>query len=91
MFNDLAMLSRLQFSREEKAGLMRDLEKMIGFVQQLQEVDTTGIKPLWYMGTNSNVLRDDELAQMLEPSEALENAMHKTKDFFLVPKVIQKP
>lgn len=91
LFNHLANLSQLSFQSDEKERIMKDLEKMIDFVGQLQHVDTTNVEPLWYMGGNEDVLREDETQPMLSAETALSNANNKNSQFFLVPKVIQKP
>lgn len=50
LVDHLARLSRLHFSQNEKLSIKQDLEKMISFVEKLQEVDTSGIVPTVYMG-----------------------------------------
>ena len=86
----LANLSQLQFNDEEKVALQSDLEKMIGFIQQLEKVDTTGIEPLLHISDAVNVLREDELKGSITREEALLNAPSKDEQFFKVPKVIKK-
>ena len=86
----LANLSQLQFNNEEKVALQSDLEKMIGFIQQLEKVDTTGIEPLLHISDAVNVLREDELKGSITREEALLNAPSKDEQFFKVPKVIKK-
>ena len=86
----LANLSQLQFNDEEKVALQFDLEKMIGFIQQLEKVDTTGIEPLLHISDAVNVLREDELKGSITREEALLNAPSKDEQFFKVPKVIKK-
>lgn len=86
----LANLSQLQFNDEEKLALKGDLEKMIGFINQLEKVDTTGIEPLQHISDAVNVLREDELKGSVSREEALLNAPCKDDQFFKVPKVIKK-
>jgi aspartyl-tRNA(Asn)/glutamyl-tRNA(Gln) amidotransferase subunit C len=88
LIDHLAHLSRLQFSDTEKQELKTDLQKMISFVEKLQEVDTTGIAPLTHMGSSDNALRDDEVKGMISREEVLLNAPVKDHRFFKVPKVI---
>lgn len=80
----------LQFSAEEREELESDLEKMIGFVDKLKELDTAGVEPLLHMAGEVNVLRDDVPGDMLSQEEALQNAPLHNDQFFLVPKVIKK-
>jgi aspartyl-tRNA(Asn)/glutamyl-tRNA(Gln) amidotransferase subunit C len=90
MIDRLAKLARLQFSNEEKEELKVDLERMIGFVEKLKEVDTTGVEPLLHITDAINVLREDEIKQTITKKEALLNAPLTDGNFFKVPKVIKK-
>ncbi len=90
LVDKLAMLSRLHFNGEEKAAVKEDLQKMIGFIEKLNELDTTDVKPLLQIGNNVNVFREDVLLQEISREEALLNAPVKDPSFFKVPKVIKK-
>lgn len=90
MVDKLALLARLQFNEKEKAEIKNDLEKMIGFVDKLNELDTTGVEPLLYISQNENIFRNDEAAGMVSREDALKNAAVHDKEFFKVPKVINK-
>jgi aspartyl-tRNA(Asn)/glutamyl-tRNA(Gln) amidotransferase subunit C len=87
----LSRLSMLDFDEAEKEEIKADLVKMIGFVDKLKELDTTGIEPLLHMSGNNNMLREDEVKNMLTQEEALRNAPLHDSQFFKVPKVIKKP
>lgn len=88
LIDHLATLSQLRFTDKEKQELKTDLQKMISFVEKLQEVDTTGIAPLTHMGASDNALREDEIKGMISREDALLNAPVKDERFFKVPKVI---
>jgi len=90
MIDNLAHLARLRFNEEEKASIKTDLQKMIAFVEQLKEIDTTGIEPLLHMSDTANILRDDLIQGSVSAREALLNAPLKDAQFFKVPKVIKK-
>ncbi|CAN5894178.1 Asp-tRNA(Asn)/Glu-tRNA(Gln) amidotransferase subunit GatC [soil metagenome] len=90
LIDKLAMLSRLHFNETEKAAIKNDLEKMIGFVDKLNELDTTGIEPLMYINNNLDVLREDVVVQEFSREVALKNSPLKNEQFFKVPKVINK-
>lgn len=90
MIDRLAHLARLQFNEDEKNALKTDLEKMIGFVEKLKEVDTTGVEPLLHITDAVNVWREDEVIQSITKDEALLNAPLTDGNFFKVPKVIKK-
>ena len=90
LINKLSRLAMLDFDEHEREEIKTDLEKMIGFVDKLKELDTSGIEPLLHITNEVNVLREDEPGNMLTKEEALKNASLKNADFFLVPKVIKK-
>lgn len=90
MVDKLANLARLQFKAEEKEGIKNDLQRMIQFVEKLNEVDTTGVEPLLHMSEQVNVLREDEVKGSVETAEGLKNAPVHDEQFFKVPKVIKK-
>ena len=90
MVDRLAHLAKLKFSEEEKKELKTDLERMIGFVEKLKEVDTSGIEPLLHITDAVNVLREDEVKQTISKQQALLNAPLTDGNFFKVPKVIKK-
>ncbi len=89
LVDKLARLSRLQFSESEKSGIKQDLAKMIGFVEKLNELDLTHVKPLLHMTDEMNVLREDEIKGSVTREEALKNAPLHDDLFFKVPKVIK--
>ena len=76
LIEKLAELSMLRFDETEKEEIKADLQKMIGFIDKLQELDTTGVEPLMHMSEEVNVLRDDVPGNMLGQEEALKNAPH---------------
>lgn len=90
LIDKLANLARLQFDDIEKAGIKNDLQRMIQFVEKLNELDTTGVEPLLHMSNNINVLREDEVRGSISREEALKNAPLHDGQFFKVPKVIKK-
>lgn len=90
MIDKLANLARLEFNEEEKEEIKNDLRKMIGFIDKLNELDTTGVEPLLHMSDNVNILREDEVSGMITQEEALKNAPLHDDQFFKVPKVIKK-
>jgi aspartyl-tRNA(Asn)/glutamyl-tRNA(Gln) amidotransferase subunit C len=88
LIDDLAHLARLEFEQKEKVRIQNDLERMIGFVNKLNEINTDSIEPLIYMTEERNVLRDDEVIVGVSQKDALKNAPQKDSDYFKVPKVI---
>ena len=90
MIEKLAHLARLKFNDAEKQEIKTDLQRMIVFVEKLNELDLEGIEPLLHMSDEVNVLREDEVKGSVSRSEALKNAPSHDEQFFKVPKVIKK-
>ena len=90
LVDKLADLARLSFNDTEKAAIKNDLQKMIQFVEKLNELDTTGVEPLLHMSGNVNVLREDEVKISISRESGLQNASTHDEQFFKVPKVIKK-
>ena len=90
LVDKIANLARLEFNAEEKEGIKSDLQQMIGFIDKLNELDTTGVEPLLHMSENTNVLREDEITGTISRVEAFLNAPLHDEQFFKVPKVIRK-
>jgi aspartyl-tRNA(Asn)/glutamyl-tRNA(Gln) amidotransferase subunit C len=86
----IAHLARLEFKNEAKEQIIKDLNNMLGFIDKLNELDTTNVEPLIYMSDEVNVLREDEVKQEITQDEALKNSPQHDSDYFKVPKVIEK-
>lgn len=90
MVEKLAHLSRLEFNEREKAEIKIDLQRMIAFVDKLNELDLDGVEPMLFMSDEVNVLREDEIKGSISRDEALKNAPLHDGLFFKVPKVIKR-
>jgi aspartyl-tRNA(Asn)/glutamyl-tRNA(Gln) amidotransferase subunit C len=90
LVDKIANLARLEFNAEEKQNIKNDLQEMIGFIEKLNELDTTDVEPLLHMSENVNVLREDEVQGAISREEAFRNAPLHDEQFFKVPKVIKK-
>ena len=91
MVDKLAHLSRLQFNETEKTEIKNDLQRMIAFVDKLNELNLDGVEPMLFMSEEVNVLREDEIKGSISREEALKNAPLHDGQFFKVPKVIKNP
>jgi aspartyl-tRNA(Asn)/glutamyl-tRNA(Gln) amidotransferase subunit C len=89
--DEIAHLARLEFNDAAKAEIVNDMNRMLAFVDKLNELDTESVEPLIYMTEEKNVLREDEVKQTLSQDQALKNAPKKDSDYFKVPKVIDQP
>ena len=90
LIQDIAVLAKLEFDEQSAKQMKADLEKIIGFVDKLNEIDTEGIEPLIYLSGEVNVLREDEVKAVISQVEALKNAPEKDSDYFKVPTVLKK-
>ena len=90
LIDKLANLAKLKFDPQEKDAIKNDLEKMIGFIKKMDELDTTGVEPLLHMSPNVNVLREDVIQGSISKAEVLKNASVSASPYFIVPKVIKK-
>ena len=90
LVGNLANLSKLSFDQEGTEEIRNDLQKMVGFIEQLQSVDTNGVEPLLHMGDAVNILRQDQVQGSINREDALLNAPLADEAFFKVPTVIKK-
>lgn len=85
----MAHLARLEVRADEETGLLNSLNGVLDWMEQLNEVDTTGVAPLMHMSDElANVLRPDEVANQLSRAQALVNAPDHDAQFVKVPKVL---
>ena len=90
LIQDIAKLSKLKFDDSAEEKMKVDLEKMIDFVDKLNEIDTEGVDPLIYMSEEVNVLREDKVTEATSQEDALKNAPEKDSDYFKIPTVLKK-
>jgi len=90
LIQDIAKLSKLKFDDSAEEKMKVDLEKMIDFVDKLNEIDTEGVDPLIYMSEEVNVLREDKVTEETSQEDALKNAPEKDSDYFKIPTVLKK-
>jgi aspartyl-tRNA(Asn)/glutamyl-tRNA(Gln) amidotransferase subunit C len=89
LVENLCKLSCLEFDAAGKQEIKNDLQKMIGFVEKLNELDLRDVEPLLYMGEENNVLRDDVAEAPLSRADALANAPKADDMYFKVPQVVK--
>jgi aspartyl-tRNA(Asn)/glutamyl-tRNA(Gln) amidotransferase subunit C len=90
IIQDIAKLAKLEFDEKSTEEMKGDLEKILAFVDKLNEIDTKGVEPLIYMSDEVNVLRADEITEETSQEDALKNAPQKDSDYFKVPTVLKK-
>ena len=85
----LAQLSNLQLADDEVENLRGDLENILGYIEQLSELDTTGVEPTYQVTGLENVWRDDEVQDAgVSREQLLELAPEQTDNSVKVPKVL---
>ncbi|HMK61677.1 MAG TPA: Asp-tRNA(Asn)/Glu-tRNA(Gln) amidotransferase subunit GatC [Dissulfurispiraceae bacterium] len=85
----IAQLSRLSITDEELELYAPQLSKIIDYVEQLNNLDTSDIEPTSNIIALNNVMADDVLGMCLPRDEALRNAPDSTEKFYRIPKIIE--
>lgn len=85
----LAHLARLEFDENKEQQMLGDLNKILDWVDQLRQLDTSNVEPLVHLSQEINVLRPDEAHNTVSHQEGLRNAPRKDSDYFRVPKVLE--
>ena len=87
--NKIASLSRIKLDDKESTDYIKDLNSILDWVDQLNEVNTDNVEPLSNISSAVLVKRDDIAKDTNSSEEVLENAPDKLEGFFAVPKVVE--
>ena len=85
---EIATLARLALADDEVARMAGELDAILGYVESLRALDTTGVEPLTHAVSFDCVLRPDEPVPSLTIDEALANAPQREDRFFQVPRIV---
>jgi aspartyl-tRNA(Asn)/glutamyl-tRNA(Gln) amidotransferase subunit C len=85
----IAHLARIKVPEEDLPALVGDLNAMLGFFEQLDEVDITGVEPMTSAVRVELRWREDVVTDGAMATTVLRNAPDQTADFFAVPKVVE--
>ncbi len=85
----IANLARLQVTNEEAKMYAKDMNSILEYMEQLNEVDTSNVEPLNHVIDLESRFREDEAKEPLSHEDALKNAPDADSDYFRVPKVIE--
>ena len=85
----IAKLARLHFTEEEERKMAEQMSQILGYMEKLNELDTTNIPPMSHVLDLTNVHRKDVVQQRITREEGLSNAPDADSVFFRVPKVIE--
>lgn len=86
----LAKLAHLSFEKDEMNSMVIDLEKMLNFVNKLDEVDTENTTPLTHIHNKPNIVREDKVVQLDIKTAVLKNSPNHNSDYVKAPKVLSK-
>jgi len=97
----VADLAHLELTEGERALMLRDLNSILGYIERLNELDTSGVEPMAQVSTRTAhdveageafayAMRPDELIPCLPHEDAIRNAPQTDGTFFKVPKVIER-
>jgi aspartyl-tRNA(Asn)/glutamyl-tRNA(Gln) amidotransferase subunit C len=84
----VADLARLELSEPEIVGFTAQLGSILGYMEQLETADISGVEPTCFVAPGHDPLRDDEEAPSLPVEKLLANGPSVKKGHFAVPKVI---
>ena len=97
----VADLAHLELTESERARMLRDLNSILGYIERLNELDTSGVEAMAQVSTRyaaqeqtddpfGYAMRADELIRCLPHEDAMRNAPQSDGTFFKVPKVIER-
>ena len=85
----IAHLARLEFNEAKGQEMLQDLNKILDWMDKLNELDTSNVEPLIHMSEEVNVMREDVARNTISHEQGLKNAPKKDSDYFRVPKVLE--
>lgn len=85
----IAHLARIRLDESQRATMADELNNILGWVEQLGEVDTDGVPPMTSVAPHGLRRRSDEVADGHYPDRVLANAPEAASGFYAVPKVVE--
>ena len=85
----VAVLARLKLSDDEKAQVKNDLGDILGYMDLLNQLDTTDVEPMSHTFPINNVFRKDEVVPSFDRELILKNAPVRNEICFKVPKTVE--
>ena len=89
MVRRIASLARIRLEEEEVGRMQAELNGILGWIEQLQAVNTDGVEPMAGGGAVSLRMREDAVTDGGIPEKILANAPDRMGDYFGVPKVVE--
>ena len=87
--NKIAKLARIKLSEKEANEFLKDINSILDWVEQLNEVNTDKVEPLTNISSSALTKRNDEAKDINSSDEILQNSPDKLEGYFAVPKVVE--
>ena len=87
--NKIAKLARIKLSEDESKDLLKDMNSILDWVEQLNEVNTDKVEPLANISSSILPRREDKAKDINSSEEILKNSPDKLEGYFAVPKVVE--
>jgi aspartyl-tRNA(Asn)/glutamyl-tRNA(Gln) amidotransferase subunit C len=87
--NKIAKLARIRLSEKEADEFLKDINSILDWVEQLNEVNTDNVEPLTNISSSALTKRKDENQDINSSDEILQNSPDKLEGYFAVPKVVE--
>jgi len=85
----ISKLARISVSDQQASMLEKNLNSILSFVNQLNELNTEKIKPISTISSQKLIMRDDEVKVLNQKEDILKNAPVKNSSYYIVPKVVE--
>lgn len=85
----VAQLARIEFSEKEFEKLTTQLDAILGYVEKLNELDTSHVEPTAHVLPVKNVMREDKVTNQAPSEIVFQNAPNQKENLFMVPQVIE--
>lgn len=84
----IATLARLEISPQQAAGIGAQMDDILGYMDKLNELDTTNVEPMYTPVEQPGFLRADEVAKEFDRPDILRNAPESDGEYFIVPRIV---
>jgi len=84
----VVQLARIDMEENELEKYTQEMERILGYVNKLQELNTDGVDATFFTYPLFNVFREDEPRESMNPDEVLANAPHRQDNYFRMPPII---
>ena len=85
----VAKLARIEINVEEETTLITELNNILGWVDELQQVNTDSVEPMLSVFNESMQMREDQAESNFDNNQILDNSPESNSGFFVVPKVVE--